>query len=102
MGDFAFPCFAVAKQLRNAPGKISSELAQKLATGDIITDIKAHGPYLNFYVSKKMIFKIVLDEVFTDSDSYGSSDSGVGKTAVIDYSSPNIAKHLAVIISVLQ
>ncbi len=96
MGDFAFPCFAVAKQLRNAPGKISSELAQKLATGDIITDIKAHGPYLNFYVSKKMIFKIVLDEVFTDSDSYGSSDSGVGKTAVIDYSSPNIAKHLAV------
>lgn len=96
MGDFAFPCFAIAKQLKNNPGKISTELAQKLATGDIITEIKAYGPYLNFYVSKKMIFKTVLDEVFTESDSYGSSDSGVGKTAVIDYSSPNIAKHLAV------
>lgn len=96
MGDFAFPCFAIAKQLKNNPGRISAELAQKLATGDIITEIKAHGPYLNFYVSKKMIFKTVLDEVFTESDYYGSSDSGAGKTAVIDYSSPNIAKHLAV------
>ena len=96
MGDFAFPCFAIAKQLKRAPLNISANLAQKLAPGDLITDIKAHGPYLNFYVSKKMIFKTVLDEVFTESDSYGSSDSGVGKTAAIDYSSPNIAKHLAV------
>jgi arginyl-tRNA synthetase len=95
-GDYAFPCFAIAKQLRNAPAKISAELAQKLPTGDIITDIKAVGPYLNFYVSRKMIFKTVLDEVFTESDSYGCSDTGKGKTAVIDYSSPNIAKHLAV------
>ena len=96
MGDFAFPCFAIAKQLKRAPLNISANLAQKLAPSDLITDIKAHGPYLNFYVSKKMIFKTVLDEVFTESDSYGNSDSGVGKTAVIDYSSPNIAKHLAV------
>ena len=96
MGDFAFPCFALAKQFRNAPGKISADLAQKLTTSDIITDIKALGPYLNFYASKEMIFKTVLDKVFTKSNSYGNSDSGAGKTAVIDYSSPNIAKHLAV------
>ena len=83
-GDYAFPCFAIAKQLRNAPAKISAELAQKLPTGDIITDIKAIGPYLNFYVSRKMIFKTILDEVFTKSDSYGCSDSGKSKTAVID------------------
>ncbi len=96
MGDFAFPCFTIAKQFKNAPGKISVGLAQKLTTSDIITDIKALGPYLNFYVSKEMIFKTVLDEVFTESNSYGNSDSGAGKTTVIDYSSPNIAKHLAV------
>ncbi|MHC4269958.1 MAG: arginine--tRNA ligase [Planctomycetota bacterium] len=96
MGDFAFPCFAIAKQFRNAPGKISAELVQKLATSDVIIDIKALGPYLNFYVSKEMIFKTVLEEVFSKSDSYGNSDSGAGKTTVIDYSSPNIAKHLAV------
>ncbi len=95
-GDYAFPCFAIAKQLRNAPAKISTELAQKLPTGDIITNIKAIGPYLNFYVSRKMVFKTILNEVFTESGSYGCSDSGKGKTAVIDYSSPNIAKHLAV------
>ncbi len=96
MGDFAFPCFAIAKQFRNAPGKISADLAQKLTTSDIITEIKALGPYLNFYVSKEMFFKTVLDEVFTKSNTYGNSDSGAGKTAVTDYSSPNIAKHLAV------
>jgi len=95
-GDYAFPCFAIAKQLRNAPAKISAELAQKLPTGDIITDIKAIGPYLNFYVSRKMFFKTILNDVFTESDSYGCSNLGKGKTAVIDYSSPNIAKHLAV------
>ncbi len=96
MGDFAFPCFAIAKLLKNAPARISTELAQKLTTSDVITEIKAIGPYLNFYVSKGMIFKTVLDEVFTRSNSYGNSDSGAGRTAVIDYSSPNIAKHLAV------
>ena len=44
MGDFAFPCFAIAKQLKNNPGKISTELAQKLPIGDLITDIRPMGP----------------------------------------------------------
>jgi arginyl-tRNA synthetase len=96
MGDYAFPCFAIAKQLRKDPKKVASELSQKLVPNDIIIRISAHGPYLNFYVSKNMLFKTVLKGVFSEGDSYGSSDLGKGETVVIDYSSPNIAKHLAV------
>ena len=105
MGDYTFPCFAIAKQLRKDPKKVASELSQKLVLparlsslggSDIITRISAHGPYLNFYVSKNMLFKTVLKGVFSEGDSYGGSDLGKGKRVVIDYSSPNIAKHLAV------
>jgi len=96
MGDYAFPCFAVAKQFKKAPAKISTELSQKLECNDIITRIEAHGPYLNFYVSRNMLFKTVLGCISNGGDSYGCSDSGKDKTVVIDYSSPNIAKHLAV------
>ncbi|HDY66452.1 MAG: arginine--tRNA ligase [Candidatus Scalindua sediminis] len=105
MGDYAFPCFAIAKQLRKDPKKVASELSQELVPpaqlsslggSDIIIRISAHGPYLNFYVSKNMLFKTVLKGIFSEGDSYGGSDLGKGKTVVIDYSSPNIAKHLAV------
>ncbi len=96
MGDYAFPCFAIAKQLRKDPKKVASELSQKLAPNDIIIRISAHGPYLNFYVSRNMLCKTVLKGVFSEGDSYGTADSGKGKTVIIDYSSPNIAKHLAV------
>ncbi len=96
MGDYAFPCFAIAKQLRKDPKKVASELSQELVPNDIIIRISAHGPYLNFYVSKNMLFKTVLKGILSEGDSYGTSDLGKGKTVVIDYSSPNIAKHLAV------
>lgn len=96
MGDYAFPCFAAAKQLKKDPKKIAAELSQQLIPNDIIIRINAHGPYLNFHVYKNMLFRTVLNAVFSERDSYGTSDLGKGKTVVIDYSSPNIAKHLAV------
>lgn len=96
MGDYAFPCFSIAKQLRKGPKEIASELSQKLSSNDIINKISAYGPYLNFFVSKKKLFREVLEEVFKKGGSFGTSDLGNGKTVVIDYSSPNIAKHLAV------
>ncbi|MFQ5963717.1 MAG: arginine--tRNA ligase [Candidatus Scalinduaceae bacterium] len=96
MGDYAFPCFSVAKQLRKDPKKIASELSQKLVPNNIIIRSYAHGPYLNFYVSKNMLFRTVLEGILSEGDSYGASDLGEGKMVVIDYSSPNIAKHLAV------
>ncbi len=96
MGDYALPCFSIAKQLRQDPKKIATELSQKLVPNDTIVQIRATGPYLNFSLSKPLLFKTVLEEIFDKSGSYGQSLIGKGKTIVIDYSSPNIAKHLAV------
>ncbi|MDR4505409.1 MAG: arginine--tRNA ligase [Candidatus Scalindua sp.] len=96
MGDYALPCFSLAQQLRKDPKKIAAELSQKLVPDDIIVEITANGPYLNFHVSKPLLFKTVLEEISDKGASYGNHAVGKGKTIIIDYSSPNIAKHLAV------
>ncbi len=92
MGDFAFPCFKLAKELRKAPPAIAAELKEQLTTDEVIERIDVAGGYLNFFISKEGLVKNVIDEVLTKGDLYGSSDLGAGKNIVIDYSSPNIAK----------
>lgn len=93
MGDYAFPCFSLAKKLRKAPPMIASEIKEKL---DIIaTDIETveiAGGYLNFTISKNELAKVVLEEIALRNEEYGKSDIGKGKKIVIDYSAPNIAK----------
>ncbi len=111
MGDYAFPCYSLAKSLKKAPNAIASELAGKLsatlplsskggpppsAPAYPIAEIKAIGPYLNFFVNKEIFSETVLKKIYGERDCYGSGNAGAGKTVVIDYSSPNIAKHLAV------
>lgn len=90
MGDVAFPCFRLSKQLRKAPNAIASDLAAKLPESDKYT-VSASGPYVNFKLSDKECARL-LSEVLTQGEKYGSDGSGKGKTVVLDYSSPNIAK----------
>lgn len=91
MGDFAFPTFKLAKILRKAPNIIAQDLAGQIKS-DLFTEIKAVGPYINFYLDQEKFNEIVLKEVFKEKEKYGSSDMGKGKTITIDYSSTNIAK----------
>ena len=91
-GDYAFPCFRLAKELRKAPPLIANEIKEKIELDeDIIEKVEIAGGYLNFYVNKKALAKEVLSEIANNS-SYGKSNIGEGKNIVIDYSSPNIAK----------
>lgn len=96
MGDYALPCFTLKDRLHKAPALIAQELAQRALTGDTILEVRAQGPYLNFFVEKTCLARWVLERVSKEGDHYGHSTLGQGKTVVIDYSSPNIAKHLAV------
>ena len=96
MGDYAFPCYSLAKTLKSAPNTIATELSKVLRTTDSIIEIKAVGPYVNFFVNKVIFSEMVLEKVCEEQGNYGSRNTGSGKTVVIDYSSPNIAKHLAV------
>lgn len=94
-GDYAFPCFRLAKQLKKAPQIIAEDIKEKIES-DIekskeIEKVEIAGGYLNFYINKILITEEVLKEI-SKSDEYGKSDIGKGKNIVIDYSSPNIAK----------
>ncbi len=92
MGDYAFPCFKLAKTLRKAPPIIATELKEKIETDSNIEKIDIAGGYLNFYINKLELAKYVLEEIDLKQEKYGSNESGNGKNIVIDYSSPNIAK----------
>ena len=93
MGDFSLPCFKLAKELKKAPQIIATEIKDKLNIPDnIVLETKVVNGYLNFYLNPMLIAKTVLEEFEDKKEKYGSSDIGKGKTVVIDYSSPNIAK----------
>lgn len=92
MGDYAFPCFRLAKELKKSPQLIAEEIKSKIETDNIIEKIETAGGYLNFYINKLELSKIVLNEIASKKEQYGSSLIGNGKNVVIDYSAPNIAK----------
>ena len=93
MGDYAFPCFRLAKELKKEPNIIAEEIKQKLdITGTDIEKVEIAGGYLNFTISKLEFAKVTLEEINNKKEEYGKSNLGNGKKIVIDYSAPNIAK----------
>ena len=91
-GDYAFPCFRLAKTLRKAPPMIADDIKAKIkANQDEITKIEVVGGYVNFFVNKELLASEVLNKMAKEND-YGKSEIGNGKNIVIDYSAPNIAK----------
>ncbi|MGO5075173.1 arginine--tRNA ligase [Clostridium sporogenes] len=91
MGDYAFPCFQLAKTFRKAPNLIAEELKEKI-NKEGFEKVVTVGPYLNFFVDKTILIKDVLEKVLNEKEKYGSSKVGEGKNVVVEYSSPNIAK----------
>lgn len=91
MGDYALPCFKFAKVLRKSPVAIAEELAAKVEPDDVIAGVSAVNGYLNFKLNRRALAKATLSAV-AESENYGSSKMGNGKTVCIDYSSVNIAK----------
>jgi len=92
MGDFAFPCFALAKQRRTNPAALAGELAGKIEARGAVREVRAVGPYVNFFLDPTAVSRETLARASRQGIDYGRSEVGQGKIVVIDYSSPNIAK----------
>ena len=94
-GDYAFPCFSLAKERRQAPQQIAAQLAEELTLAAPVATVVAHGPYLNFTLDDGILSREVLQTIAREGERYGRATEGRGKKVVIDYSSPNVAKELA-------
>ncbi len=92
MGDYAFPCFQLAKHLRKSPVKIAEELVESFEVKGSISEVRQVQGYVNFFVNKEALVRDVLEQVFSQAETYGSQKMGANKNIVIDFSSPNIAK----------
>ena len=95
LGDFAFPCFVLAKTLHKAPPMIAGELkdSPELVKGfNGAVTVDAAGPYINFRIDRGVLAKTVVSEIISEGDQYGNRNIGEGKNVIIEFSSPNIAK----------
>ncbi|MFH1024698.1 MAG: arginine--tRNA ligase [Planctomycetota bacterium] len=96
LGDYAFPCFILAKSLRKPPPVVAAELAAKIRPGGIIAAVATKGAYVNFRLVTSEFARRVLSRALAEEERFGASGAGQGKTLVVDFSSPNIAKPFGV------
>ncbi len=91
MGDIALPCFRLSKTLRRSPAQIADALKEGINCSEYI-EVSSVGGYLNFKIDGQAFSKRVVSDIIREGDRYGSPMCGKGKTVVLDYSSPNVAK----------
>ncbi len=92
MGDYAFPCFKLAKTLRKAPPLIAKDIAAKLQDKDMFNKVENVNAYVNMFLSRKSFMEEVVKEAVHEGDDYGRDTLGANKKVIVEYSSPNIAK----------
>ena len=91
MGDLALPCFKLSRSLRRSPVQIADTLAAAISCEEF-SSITAVNGYLNFKIDGTAFSRRVVGDILTRGDRYGSPECGEGRTVVLDYSSPNVAK----------
>ena len=92
MGDFAFPCFRLAKVMHKAPQMIAGDIAQRIGNADCFEKVEQVNAYVNIFIKRAFFASELIKEIVADGADYGKSDIGNGKTVIVEYSSPNIAK----------
>lgn len=91
-GDLAYPCFNLAKVLKNSPINIANSIKEKIILDEKISKVEVVNGFLNFYLNSDNIVNDVLKKILNEKENYGSSKEGNGTNIIVEYSSPNIAK----------
>ncbi|HNU81057.1 MAG TPA: arginine--tRNA ligase, partial [Bacillota bacterium] len=92
MGDYAFPCFQLARVMRKSPNMIAAEIAGKVQADSIVEKAEAVGGYVNFFINKKEYIRIMIQEILEKGEKFGSSEEGKDKNVIVEFSSVNVAK----------
>ena len=92
MGDFALPCFKLAKVMRKAPPLIAKGIAEKLSEHKMFEKVEQVNAYVNMFLSKEDLLSHVVGEIIEAGADFANSNEGNGKTVIVEFSSPNIAK----------
>ncbi len=92
MGDYAFPCFKLAKEMHKAPDKIAADGMCCLTCCEMFAKVEQVKAYINMFIDKDFLIRNTLSEVKETGEKFGSSDLGQNRTVCVEYSSPNIAK----------
>lgn len=95
LGDYALPCFTLAKELKQNPFNIAKDIASKIKPSGAITKAVAVGPYVNFYINKAYLSEQTIKKISKEKGKYGTKNLN-HKKIVLDFSSPNIAKPFGV------
>ena len=89
-GDFAFPCFSIAKQEKKNPKDCATHVVESINLPKDMASINQLGPFINFALNREKVSKLVIEEILEKKEKFGTTE--VNKNVVIEYSSPNIAK----------
>ena len=92
LGDVALPCFRFAKALRRDPTEIAKQAADALSDAPFVAEVSLAGAFLNIHLDRKHWTAAIIKEILSKGEKYGSSNEGKGRTVIVDFSSPNIAK----------
>ena len=92
MGDYAFPCFKLAKTLRKAPPLIAQGIAEGIKDAELFEKVEQVNAYVNMFISKEAFVKVTMEEVMEKGEDFGKTNVGENKPVIVEYSSPNIAK----------
>ncbi len=93
-GDYSFPCFFLSEKLNDNPSQIAIELREKIGEPPAtdFEDVQTRGPYINFFVNRKSLARMVVWDIINQKKNYGKTNAGKRKKIVVEFSSPNIAK----------
>ena len=92
MGDYALPCFKLARVMRKAPPMIAKGIAEAVADEPMFARVEQVNAYVNMFLDREVFAGEVVSEVIDKGTDYGRSDLGGGRKVIVEYSSPNIAK----------